>query len=296
MRAVGVSPFSVRNRVEGNWIDQDFPESGRNGLLHLIGDAIRRDFIADWPSVATEIRRLARASPREYNRSHIESINEAKADAEAFLNEMRWDRAYDFCERVYSHVLQGTEQDGQSFGKAQAQSWFATEVQQLFEEENLAFEFRDGLVQRRGRRHTANQVSKAQGVLGDTRLDAARKHFSKALRYFRDREKADPENAVKEAVCAVEAAAKELFPDSKAATLGDFLKWATGNDVRLLPKTVAQTFTGLYGFRNGGEGVSHGATSGETVTNELAEYVLGAAASQIILLSDLSNNEEEPPF
>ena len=49
MRAAAVSPFSVRNRAEGNWIDQDFPESARNGLLDLIGDAIRRDFIADWP-------------------------------------------------------------------------------------------------------------------------------------------------------------------------------------------------------------------------------------------------------
>jgi hypothetical protein len=150
------------------------------------------------------------------------------------------------------------------------------------------------LVQRRGKRHTINQINKAEKALSDQRLEAARKHFSKSLRHFRDREKPDPENTVKEAVCAVEAAAKELFPDAKVATLGDFVKWATGSD--LLPKTIGQTFTGLYAFRNSGEGVSHGATSGGVVTAELSEYVLGMAASQIVLLADLAGGDEEPPF
>lgn len=136
----------------------------------------------------------------------------------------------------------------------------------------------------------------AEKSLADQRLDSARKHFSKSLRHFRDRKKPDLENAVKEAVCAVEAAAKELFPDANAATLGDFVKWATNNDRLLLPKTIGQTFSGLYGFRNSGEGVSHGATSGGIVTTELSEYVLGVAASQIILLADLARDVEEPPF
>lgn len=169
-------------------------------------------------------------------------------------------------------------------------------MQRLFEEEGLGYEFRDGLVQRRGKRHTINQINKAELALADLRLEAARKHFSKALRYFRDRDKPDPENAVKEAVCAVEAAAKELFPDAKAATLGDFIKWATGSERCLFPKTLGQTFSGLYAFRNGGEGISHGATSGGAVTTELSEYVLGMAASQIILLADMAGDEEDPPF
>jgi len=39
-----------------------------------------------------------------------------------------------------------------------------------------------------------------------------------------------------------------------------------------------------------------GATTGGVVTSELAEYVLGMAASQIILLADLARGDEEPPF
>jgi hypothetical protein len=76
-------------------------------------------------------------------------------------------------------------------------------------------------VHRKGRKHTADLVSRADVVLGDPRLDSARKHYAKAAQFFRAPTKADYENAVKEAVCAVEAAGKALFPEAKAATLGD---------------------------------------------------------------------------
>lgn len=65
----------------------------------------------------------------------------------------------------------------------------------------------------------------------------------------------------------------------------------------LLPKTLGQTVAGLYGFRSGGEGVGHGGTSGGTATAEIAEYALAVAASQIILLVDISNAQEHDiPF
>jgi hypothetical protein len=170
-------------------------------------------------------------------------------------------------------------------------------MQRLFREENLAFEFRDGIVQRRGRRHTVDRVSKAEAILADTSLEPARKHFAKALRYFRDRIKPDPENAVKEAVCAVEAAAKELFPNAKATTLDQVIKWLAGSEPGKLPKAIGQTFTGLYGFRGSGDGVAHGGSTGGAATNSIAEYAIALAASQIILLAELAKEEgDEVPF
>lgn len=181
--------------------------------------------------------------------------------------------------------------------KSEAQQFFADERQRLFQEENLAFEFKDGVAQMRGRRHTVQQVSKAEAVLSEQRLETARKHFGKALRCFRDRVKPDPENAVKEAVCAVEAAAKELFPNAKAATLDGVVKWLAGTDPGKLPKTIGQTFIGLYAFRGGGDGVAHGGATGGPATPEIAEYVLATAASQIILLTDLAKSKEDDiPF
>jgi hypothetical protein len=128
-------------------------------------------------------------------------------------------------------------------------------------------------------------------------LDSARRHFAKAQQYFRDREKPDHENAVKESVCEVEAAAKGLFPNARASTLGDSIKWLTGGEPGKLPKAIGQTLTGLYAFRSGGEGVGHGGATGGAVTPALAEYALAVAASQIILLVDLASGEEEEiPF
>jgi hypothetical protein len=92
---------------------------------------------------------------------------------------------------------------------------------------------------------------------------------------------------VKEAVCAVEATARVLFP-SGGATLGDVVKSITGSGLGQLPKPIAQSFHGLYGFRSGGDGVGHGGGAGGAATKELAEYALAVAASQIVLLVDLA--------
>ena len=293
-------PFSARIRREKDWIEEDFPDSARNGLLHVLSFAVDKYYVSGWPVVAKELRRIARVAPRDYDPHYSASVEKARLDAETFLNALPWERVYDFCERLHSHLAQSDvhEQNGEVFvvSKEQSKLFFAEEIQRLFDEESLGYEFRDGVVQRRGKRHTIDQINKAESAFADRRLEAARKHFSKALRHFRDREKPDHENAVKEAVCAVEAAAKQLFPDANAATLGDFIKWATANERGLLPKTIGQTFVGLYAFRGSGEGVSHGAASGGVVTAELSEYVLGIAASQIVFLADLAKGDEDPPF
>jgi len=293
-------PFSARNRQETRWIEEDFPASARTGLLHLLTDAVDRDYVSSWAAVAKELGRMARVAPRAYNLSSYESIEQAKIDVEVELNQLDWERVYDFCERLHSYLAQGIifNRDGNevTITRAESQSFLAEEMQRLFDEESLGYEFRDGLVQRRGKRHTISQITKAEKALADQRLDSARKHFSKSLRHFRDRKEPDLENAVKEAVCAVEAAAKDLFPEAKVETLGNFVNWATNNDRLLLPKTIGQTFSGLYGFRNSGEGVSHGSATGGVVTTELSEYVLGVAASQIVLLADLATDVEDPPF
>lgn len=302
MTTAPVPPFSARNRSETRLIDDDFPASARTGLLHLLNDAIERGFVSGWHTVAKELRRLTRAAPQQYDSKRIDSMQQARNDVETYLQGLEWARVYDLCERIHNSLAEGSMYQANfletiTITKTESQQFVAEEMQRLFDEENLGYEFRDGLVQRRGKHHTLAQINKAEKVLVDNRLHAARQHYSKALRHFRDREKPDFENAVKEAVCAVEAAAKELFPDAKANTLGDFIKWAS-NTTRgqLMPPSISQTFTGLYAFRSSGQGVSHGGATGGHVTLELCEYVLGIAASQIVLLVDLSTSVDEPPF
>lgn len=300
MTATPQSPFSARNRREKAWVEGDFPLSARTGLLHILNAAVNADYLPGWYVVAKELGRISRSPVKNYSRTHASDIEQAHLDSEIHLHLLDWEKVYDFCERLHGYlaedVTRESDDDSRTVTRAESQHFFAEEMQRLFEEENLAYEFRDGLVQRRGRRHTVDQINKAETALDEARLTAARKHFSKALRNFRNREKPDHENAVKEAVCAVEAAAKELFPESRASTFGEFLKWATQGRGKLIPSTIGKTLEGLYAFRSSGEGVAHGATSGGAVTPELSEYVLGVAASQVILLVELAQEDDEPPF
>jgi hypothetical protein len=285
-------PFSARNRGAHAQIDNECPVTTRIGLLHILLDAIDRHYVEDYQSIIRELQRTARVAPQE-----------EFSDIETLLKQLQWDRVFDFCERFYNHLTQ----DYQRFDreneqwvlitpKSEAQQHVGSELQRLFLEENLAFEFSDGIVRRRGRRNTADQVSRAEVVLGDPRLSKALNHFNKALRYFRNISHPDPENVVKEAVCAVEATARVLFP-SGGSTLGDVIKSITGMGPGQLPKPIAKTFEGLYGFRNAGDGVGHGGAEGGPATKELSEYALAVAASQIVFLVDLAaTSEPDIPF
>lgn len=270
------------------------------GLLNLICALVAHSYVA-WKEILRELERIARATPGSYTGKESESFY--IHTAEELLTELSWEKVYDFCERLYSHLARevGFMNEFHEFEvttpKSEVQEFIGLELQRLFLEEGLAFDFSEGVVQRRGKKHTSEKISQAEVVMGDSRLLAARKHYKKALQFFRAPSDPDFENTVKEAVCAVEAAGKALFPEAKAATLDDLAKWLVTNGGIRLPKALSQTLTGLYGFRSGGTAVAHGGASGGTVTLELAEYVLAVAASQIILLFDLANaNEEILPF
>ena len=236
MSSIGQAPFSSRNRGTHGQVDQDFPKSARMGLLHLLNDLDRKRYIEGWEELDLELRRIARMPPL--------LTSSPRAEVAEVLEELPWEKLYDFCERLYSHLAieVGYRDDDGGFqvttAKSRVQSFIASELQRLFLEEGLAFEFRDGLVLRRGRRHTVDRISRAELVLGDPRLEAARRHYEKALKFFRDPSKPDHENAVKEAVCAIEAAGKSLFPDAKASTLGDLAKWLSRGDAGCLPKAI----------------------------------------------------------
>ena len=269
--------------------------------MHILLNLIENSYVEHWGAVARELHRIARLSPTEYVGSKATS-GSAKVDAEKALTGLSWDKAYDFCERMYSHLAQDVghrwnDEFEITTPKTEVQLFIAEELRRLFEEESLAFEFAEGLVRRRGRKHSVDTATRAQVVLGDPRLASARKHYDKALQFFRAPSKPDFENAVKEAVCAVEAAGKSLFPTAKAATLGDLAKWLASTKEVSVPKALAQTITGIYAYRSGGDGVGHGGSIGGAATSDVAEYVLSVCASQIIYFVDVSNSHDnEVPF
>ncbi|PZW68402.1 hypothetical protein F471_01707 [Pseudomonas sp. URMO17WK12:I1] len=287
------SPFSARNRGAHRHIDSDFPSSARNGLLHILIDLVEKEYVENWACVARELRRIDRQSPVSYSSSSAGSLRQAQMDSETIINEMKWDKAYDFCERLHNTLARATghywnDEFHEKISKDEVRTFISEEIQRLFEEESLAFEFSQGLVRRRGRRHTVDVTTRAQVVLGDTRLVNSRRHYDKAIAFFRNPINPDFENSVKEAVCAVEAAGKALFPMAKATTLGDLAKWFSSTKDVSVPKALAQTITGIYAYRSGGDGVGHGGSVGGAATAEVTEYVLAVCASQIIYFVDVA--------
>jgi len=297
------TPFSARIKQPHRQVDADFPDSGRAGLLHLLADLVEQRYVADWVVIARELHRTGRLELVSYDTSSASSLKQAQANAISALRTLEWEKIYDFCERLYSQLPNqvGWEDSygnyTEEISRADSQAYVAAELQRLFLEESLAYEFTDGAVRRRGRKHTVELASKAQVVLGAAELISARQHFEKARKFFQHPTKPDFENAVKEAVCAVEATGKVLFPMAKASTLGDLIKWLGATNVLSVPKALIQTLTGIYAFRSGAEGVAHGATTGGKVTADVTEYVLAVCASQIIFLVDLANSlEGDVPF
>lgn len=293
-------PFSARTRGGHPQIDNAFPPSARIGLLHLLLDLVEKSYVDGWPVIAREFQRIGRQLPVEYGASSS-SAWEAKADTEEALNKLGWEKLYDFCERLHEQLSRQTGYWGDdtyqvTTTKSNVQAYIANELQRIFLEEGLAFEFEEGVVRRRGRKHTVDQTTRAQLVLGDTRLANARRHYEKALLFFRNPTKPDFENCVKEAVCAVEAAGKALFPSAKATTLGDLAKWFSSTKEVAVPKALVKTIDGIYAYRSGGDGVGHGGAEGGAATAEVAEYVLSVCASQIIYLVDVASENDEVPF
>ncbi|MDP2283682.1 MAG: hypothetical protein Q8L06_06045, partial [Pseudohongiella sp.] len=231
-------------------------------------------------------------------------MNQAKSDCVEIIRALEWMKVFDFCERLHGHLARRIatydpflEDERVHVEKSDIQEYISTELQRLFLEERLGYEFTDGQVRRAGRKHTIDLTTKAQVVLGDPRLATARTHYQKALQFFRSPSHPDYANSVKESVCAVEAAGRELFPNSKAKTLGELAAWFQKTTEVSMPKSLAKIIGDVYGYRNGGDGVAHGGASGGQPTAEVAEFILSVCASQIIYLVDLANSlEEDLPF
>lgn len=299
---VHIAPFSARVRGTHRQVDSEFPASARVGLLHLLAELIEKGFIDNWIPFARELQRLGRLPPVQYDGQTVAHLKQARNDATVALDGLSWERCYDFCERLHSFLARDVGHYN-NFGfeveteKSEVQSLIGDELQRLFAEEQLAYEFSEGMVRRRGRKHTVDVSTRAQVVLGDPRLASARRHYDKALQFFRDPRQPDFENTVKEAVCAVEAVGKILYPAAKASTLGELARWLGANKERPIPKALAQTITGIYAYRSGGDGVGHGGADGGAATLEVAEYVLAVSASQIIYLVDVASTyDENIPF
>lgn len=297
-----ILPFSVRNAGDRKSVADDFPMSARNSLKHLLAEMVDLNYVADWGALAKELDRMLGEAPRDYCIKTSNDIAGFRDSVFSSIDYISWDKLYDFCERLYSKIA--CLSDYTSFGelvsedRAVPRSFLEKELRRILREESLAYDFVDGSVVRFGMKNTESLISKSQTVLNDSRLIEARKHFHKALDFFRTSKGADYENTIKEAVCSLEAAGIRLFPESRARTLSELIGWFKSERCtkKLLP-TVINTLSAIYALRGSANGVAHGAATGGEVSPEISEYVMAVCAAQIVLLVSLAPVEnDEVPF
>jgi len=126
-------------------------------------------------------------------------------------------------------------------------------------------------------------VDQVATVLPKDLFPGAKAHLRKASEFLCG-ESPDFENAVKEAVLALESAAKSSSSKSHG-TLDGCLKEFAGQGV--VTKEAVQILKALYVYRNAVPGVAHASESAPTVSEGEARLVLDAAASGVRLLAGL---------
>jgi hypothetical protein len=214
------------------------------------------------------------------------------------LNKLNWDQVYTFCERTYDKLLTPIERDINEYGVSieEVRNYFSQEINQLIEEENLAYHFIDGFFERIGRAQTQKAVERVGSVLSDPRLEKVKTFFNKARKYFDARPKPDLENCVKDSLCALEAAVEILTSKPVSKDFERTIKQLEGNNPKQIPVPIAQSMIKLYTYRGSGQGVAHAALQGNRVAPEEAELVLSMTADYITYLANLFPFEEEIPF
>jgi hypothetical protein len=171
------------------------------------------------------------------------------------------------------------------------------EINQLLGEEGIGYELRDGLLVRPGRPSTQKATARVAHVLADPLLARAALHYRKALRFLTSGPTADHENAVKEAVAALEAAAKALLPGPRNSLLPDLLRLHQGTTDDKIAPTLVKAMGAVFAFRGAADGVAHGGAAGGVATPVVAEWVLAQVAAHITYLADFKSSlEADVPF
>jgi hypothetical protein len=280
-------------------IDRDFPDSARVGLVHILAKLVDHDYVLSWSVLSEESLLVARRLKQDFENATDQYI------CVTLVQEMAWDKVYVFCEKAWK-VLQSKRywdervQDIVVVGTlVESQHHFEDEINILLAEENLAYEFVDGVFQRRGRPQTQKSLQRMSAVLSDPRYAQARTHFNKAVKFFNERPSPDVQNCIKEAACTLEAFVEILFGKKAAKSFDEIIRSKQGNAEGLIPPIIGDGIIKLRAFRGNAQGVAHAALDGGFVSEIEAELILNLVASYVTYLNDRfpsKEKEEEIPF
>ncbi|MCR9282591.1 MAG: hypothetical protein NXH99_12925 [Rhodobacteraceae bacterium] len=216
--------FGYRGPVAEITIREDAPEVVRDGILMLGYDA------GFGPKGMRELlctALLKRPDPRNWSDSNVEH------EVSGLIDDAPWYKIYDFAERLYRQI-------GERDYDGEARQRFQGQLNQLFREQGVGWEMKEGVLVARGSEAFAMATGHATEVMERSGAPTAANEIHEALRDISRRPKADISGAIQHAMAALECVAREV--DGSNETLGKIIK-------RLeLPAPMDGALDKLWGF------------------------------------------------
>ena len=168
---------------------------------------------------------------------------------------------------------------------------FRNEVNGLLGRSHLAYDLRDGKIERVGTKFEDQVIAAARGILRDPDLAGPNEQFLKAIGFFSRRPEPDVENCVKEAVGSVEGVARILLNKPSVLLSVDAKDLGARKGVH---PSLQKLVENLYAYRGDAEGAAHGKTGTKpSIKLHDAELVLNASAALIVYMARLYGRSVE---
>jgi hypothetical protein len=264
--------YGLRPTPEGVMYE-DVPEPARVGLYHIVTQLFKKEYLDLYEMLCRALR-----IPVEVKTTWRGDFC-GLSELEKLITDCQWWQFYDICEVLWQALKYKGERDS-----------ISDEINNLFREEHLGFELRDGKVEKIGSGFIDARVKEARYLLKEPEFEGADQHFEKALKALNMRPNPDVENCIKDAVAAIESVARIIVNDGKAL-LSDIIKSMAKNDI--VPKPLDEAIQKVYAYRGDQPGVAHGLVGTSKVTIDEAEFVLAMSAAIIIYLVKKRRNVQD---
>jgi hypothetical protein len=241
------------------------PSSLRFGVLQIA----RETGLAP-PAIRDAVCGVLRIPPNRQNWTDFPNIWEECIE---LLENAPWFKVYDVVEAFYSR-LKNTRLSEKDFLNA---------VNDLFVDEGIGWQLRNGLVEVRGGEDFETAMDRAQEKLEDEGYETASRELHEALRDLSRRPEPDVTGAVQHAMAALECVAREATGAPKA-TLGKILN---SHDLDI-PTPIQEALSKIWGYASE---MGRHLREGRDPDFEEVELVVGLAASSVTYIATKLENE-----
>ena len=221
-------PFSDRFGYHGPEVEitirEDAPIAVRDGILMLgYGAEFGPDALREL--LCTVL--LKRPDTNNWSPGNV------KFEVSGLIDDAPWHRVYDFAERLYQEI-------GHRDFSGEMQRRFETQLNQLFREQGVGWEMKQGSLVARGSEVFGMATGHATGVMQAAGTPTAAKEIHEALTDISRRPHADVTGAIQHAMAALECVAREV--DGSSDTLGSIINRLN------MPAPLDKALHQLWGF------------------------------------------------